>query len=328
MWDMRPHADLPDELGSAFSVALARRHGIGHGRLRGSDLRAPFPGVRTRRETLDPESITDPYERQRQLRIARAADYAPRMHSGHFFSHQTAAAIWGAPLPLVLDVRGEPAGAAELGLHVCALGHVPLPRTAGIERHRSRSSMTAVCDHDGFRVATPAATWVSLAGDLRSVDLLAVGDYFCREWKPGVGRPAADRPPLATIEQLREVLNAGRRQGIAKLRTVIELIRVDSWSPRESHLRWLIVTSGLPEPELNQDVFDEQGRFLGCVDLAYPAQKVAIEYHGLQHSAQWSRDVERAAALRAAGWTVIEVTAALLKDAPTLLRRIRAALGA
>lgn len=328
MCRMRRHSDLPEELGSTFSVALARRHGIGHGRLRGSDLRAPFPGVRTRREALDPATITDPYERQRLLRLSRAADYAPRMHSGHFFSHQTAAAIWGAPLPLVLDERGDPAGAAGPALHVCALGPVALPRMAGVEGHRSLRRMTEVCDHRGFRVASPAATWVSLAAELGTVDLLAAGDYFCREWKPGVGRPAVGRRPLATIEQLKEAMNAGRRQGIAKLRTAIELIRVDSWSPRESRLRWLIITSGLPEPQLNQDVFDDRGRFLGCVDLVYPAQKVAVEYHGLQHSAQWSRDVERAAALRAAGWTVIEVTAALLRDETTLLRRIRSALGA
>ncbi|MFD6697777.1 MULTISPECIES: DUF559 domain-containing protein [unclassified Microbacterium] len=325
---MRRHEDLPDELGSTFSVALARRYGVSHGRLRGSDLRAPFPGVRVQGETAEVEAITDPYERQRQIRVARAADYAPRMHTGHFFSHQTAAAIWGAPLPLVLDVHGDPAGATELGLHVCARGHVPLPRMTGIERHRSRLSMTAVCEHDGFHVATPAATWVSLGAELRTVDLVVAGDYFCREWKSGIGRRDVGKAPLTTIDEMREVMDAGRRRGIAKLRAALDLIRVDSWSARESHLRWLIVTSGLPEPELNKDAFDDSGRFLGCVDLSFPAQKVAIEYHGLQHSAQWSRDVERAPALRAAGWTVIEVTAALLKDETTLLRRIGAALGA
>lgn len=323
---MSSHIPLPDELGSEFAVALARRHGVGHGRLRGSDLHSPFPGVRTRREEADLSGIEDPYERQQRIRVARATDYAPRMHTGHFFSHETAAAIWGAPLPLAVDDAGEPAAGSGLALHVCALGHVALPRAAGIERHRSRSSMTAICSHHGLRVSTPAATWASLGAALRTVDLVAAGDYFCRQYKPGVGRRDVGKPPLATIDDLREAMDAGRRRGIAKLREAIGFIRVDSWSPRESQLRWLIVTSGLPEPELNQDVFDDHGTFLGCVDLVYPDQKVAIEYHGIQHSSQWSRDVERAAALRAAGWNVIEVTAALLNDVTTLIRRIQAAL--
>ncbi|WP_308489614.1 endonuclease domain-containing protein [Microbacterium sp. ASV81] len=276
-------------------------------------------------DPIDLTEIADPYERQRQARIARAADYAPRLHSGHFFSHHTAASIWGAPLPLVVDEHGRPAHDADLALHVCALGSVPLPRAGGVTRHRTLLSMTATTTYNGFRVSSPAATWASL-GELRVVDIVALGDYFCRQWKPGAGRRDVGRPPLATIEELEELMEAGRRRGIAKLREAIGLIRVDSWSPRESHLRWLLVDSGLPEPELNADVFDEHGAFLGCVDLVYPAQKVAIEYHGLQHSSQWARDVERANALRAAGWTVIEVTASLLNDPTELLRRIRAAL--
>jgi len=106
----------------------------------------------------------------------------------------------------------------------------------------------------------------------------------------------------------------------------MSLIREDSWSPRESLLRFHLVTAGLPEPELNIDVFDDDGWFLGCVDMAYPAQKVAIEYHGYMHAKTWDRDVERVARLRAAGWTVIEVTASALADVQGLIDRVAAAL--
>ena len=85
--------------------------------------------------------------------------------------------------------------------------------------------------------------------------------------------------------------------------------------------------AGLPEPALNHDIYDEHGRFLGCVDLAYPELRVAIEYHGLIHAGNYAEDVERIAALRAAGWTVIEVTHALYSQPEELLRRIRRALG-
>ncbi len=86
--------------------------------------------------------------------------------------------------------------------------------------------------------------------------------------------------------------------------------------------------AGLPDPELNIDVFDDRGRFVGCVDLAYPQQRVAIEYLGMLHGEQWAQDVERLAALRAAGWTVIEVTSPLLKRPDELVARVRAALHA
>ena len=92
-------------------------------------------------------------------------------------------------------------------------------------------------------------------------------------------------------------------------------------------LRVIIVRAGLPEPLLNVDLHDEGGRFLGCVDMVYPDARVIIEYHGHQHSATWARDVERMAALRAAGWNVVEVTAELIAAPEELTRRIRLALG-
>lgn len=319
---------LPPELGDDFPVHAARRHGVSHSRLRSADLRAPFPGVRrpadTSHETLI-AGIDDPYQRQREFRIAAARDYAPRLHPGHFFSHETAASIWGAPLPLAFSSDAEIADRDHLALHVCALGGAPLPRTRGITRHRSRDRMTVVHEHAGLRVSSPATTWAML-GHLPTFDLVALGDYFCRRWRPGRGRPHSGRPPLATITDLSVALDAGRRIGASRLREAIGLIREDSWSPRESRVRCILVTHGLPEPQLNRDIYDDQGRFLGCADIAYPKERVAVEYHGMLHGPRWAQDVERAAALRAAGWTVIEVTAPLLQRPEELAARARAAL--
>ncbi len=318
---------LPHELGAAFTVRDARAFGVGRRRLRGSDLRAPFHGVRIAAgeapAAADPDA--DPFARQRLERIARARDYAPRLHTGHFFSHHTAAAIWGGPLPIELDAQGTPAAGAHLTLHVCARGPVPLPRAAGVTRHRTRDDYTSIREHEGFRVSSPAATWASL-GALSTPQLVALGDYFCRRWRPGIGRRDVGREPLATVDDLRAAAEAGRRIGAMRLRAALERIREDAWSPRESQLRCLLVDAGLPEPQLNVDVFDETGRFLACVDLAYLRERVAVEYHGLHHGAQWALDVERAAALRAAGWTVIEVTYPLLRDPGRLAHRVAAAL--
>lgn len=314
--------ELPDDLDDSFRAALARRHGVTRARLRGSDLRAPFFGVRFSADVTFDVDAKDPYERQRLLRIARAREYAPRLHTGHFFSHQTAASIWGGPLPLELTDTGEPAD--EPALHVCAFSPVAEPRTTGVVGHRTLSSLTSVREHGGLRVSSPAATWATL-GALSLHDIIALGDYFCRRWRAGRGRPMPGRAPLATTDELRHALEAGRRHGAVKLRAALDRIREDAWSPRETKVRCLLVDAGLPEPQLNWDVY-EDGRFLGCVDMAYPAEKVAVEYFGMVHDATWAADVERIAALRAAGWTVIEVTSPLLSHPEDLVRRVRKAL--
>jgi len=324
---MAKHTALPADLGDGFPTWLARAHGVSRSRLRGSDLTAPFHGVRKAQDATPHPAfadIEDPYLRQRLMRIASALDYAPRMHTGHFFSHETAAAIWGAPLPLTFSTYGDDIESTALDLHVCALGGLAVPRTQGVTRHRTRKSMVEMVVHDGLRVSSPASTWAML-GTLSVADLVALGDFFCRQFRPGYGRPDADRKPLATIDELREALVAGRRRGAERLREAVELVREDSWSPRESRVRCILIAAGLPEPELNVDVYDGV-RFLACVDLAYPRQRVAIEYHGMLHGMQWARDAERVAALRAAGWTVIEVTAPLLKSPEELVRRVRQAL--
>ncbi|KJQ55138.1 hypothetical protein [Microbacterium sp. SA39] len=326
-------SDLPDGLEPTFSTGIARLHGVSRTRLRAGDLTAPFHGVRTRVDVdapdaaAPPDAETDPYERQRAARVAHARIYNARLHTGHFFSHQTAASIWGGPLPLEFDERGKVAADHDLDLHVSALGGIPFPRAAGIIGHRTLASLTSLRVAGDLRVSSPATTWVSL-GTLPLFDLIALGDYFCRCWRVGHGRPDAGRPPLATIEHLRQALEAGRRRGAKRLRTALEAVREDSWSPRETRVRCLLVGAGLPEPALNVDVYAPSGRFIGCVDMAYADQKVAIEYLGMLHSHRWAQDVERLAALRAAGWTVIEVSAPLLQRPAELVSRVRRALAA
>lgn len=321
--------NLPTHLGSAFTVTVAKANGIGRGRLRGSDLSRPFHGVRIQTDAIDdPDTVEteDPYDRQRLFRVMRAREYEPRLHPGHCFSRQTAASVWGGPLPLEFDPWGRPLDFAHLDLHVCALGPAPLPRAAGVAGHRTLSSLMTVREHEGLRVSSPASTWASL-GSLWVPDLIALGDYFCRRWREGHGRPHAGREPLATVADLKAAADAGRRRGASRLREALEWIREDSWSPRESLVRYVLVSAGLPEPELNVDLFDEHGRFLGCVDMAYREKRVAIEYLGMLHGESWARDVERIAALRSAGWIVIEVTSSLLKNRAELVRRVAAALG-
>ncbi|MDQ0726321.1 hypothetical protein [Microbacterium sp. W4I20] len=327
---MNPAGQLPSELGANFSIAEAREAGVAPSRLRANDLVTPFRGARRRlfdTTASDAAAESDdrdgPHAIRRDLLRAGARDYAPRMHPEHFFTSETAAALWGGPLPLPRSREREPS--APPPVHVGVFGTGSLPRIPGVVGHRMRPATISVCELGGSRITTPASTWASL-GSLPLHDLVALGDYFCRIWRVGYGRPDAGRSPLATVDELRAATGSGRRVGVRRLREAVELVRTDSWSPRESKVRCVLLDARLPEPRLNIDVFDEEGRFLACVDLAYPDLKVAIEYHGLLHSATYARDVERIARLRAAGWIVLEVTAELLGRPDDLVARVRAAI--
>ena len=322
---MRSPAPLPEALGRRFTVRQALDAEVTPGRLRRTDLISPFHGVRAKRADANAD-LLDPFEKQSAQRRIQARRYASRLKPGQFFSHETAVALLGGPLPLVYDERtNEPADGTLLPVHVSTLGKGPLVRAAGVRGHRADPRVAQLYDAGEFCAAMGATAWAQL-GTLPLRERVALGDFLSRTWRGGPGRPDAGRPSLATIDALRDQLVHGGRPGIHRLREAIELIREDSWSPRESQLRCRIVLAGLPEPVLNHDVYDIHGRFLGCVDLAYPHAKVAIEYHGTIHAENYARDVERIAALRAAGWTVIEVTNELFHRPDELIRRIRAAL--
>ncbi|MEV7632459.1 hypothetical protein AB0N64_08635 [Microbacterium sp. NPDC089318] len=320
---MRTPHPLPASLGRRFTVQEAMDAGARRGRLHRSDLTIPFRGVRARIDRTQFDG-TDPYARQSAQRRIRALEYAPRLRPGQFLSHDSAVALRGGPLPLVID-RGEVVDGRTLPVHVSTLGDRPLVRAKGVRAHRADPGCCALVTALGITLGSPATTFAQL-GDWSLFDLVALGDFLCRAWRPGPGRRDVGRRPFATLDELRATVAATRWRGIRRLREALELTREDSWSPRESVLRLHLVMAGLPEPLLNHDVYDEHGRFLGCVDLAYPHLKVAIEYQSMLHHARYSDDVERIAALRAAGWIVIEVTSSLLARPEELVARVRRAL--
>lgn len=77
----------------------------------------------------------------------------------------------------------------------------------------------------------------------------------------------------------------------------------------ESEARLAMIVGGLPIPELQYEIIDGNGE-LRRVDFAWPEQRVAVEYDGLDwHSGPdaMRRDRRRTAALLDAGWTVIAI---------------------
>ncbi|WNV74255.1 endonuclease domain-containing protein [Geodermatophilus sp. DSM 44513] len=122
--------------------------------------------------------------------------------------------------------------------------------------------------------------------------------------------------------------DGGGRWGVSRVRRAVPLVDPRAESPQESRLRVALVLAGL-EPVPQFEVF-HRGRFLARVDLAWPEARLAVEYEGAHHFTddQVPRDDVRLEQLRAAGWRVIRVTAADMRDLEELVSRVRLALAA
>ncbi len=96
----------------------------------------------------------------------------------------------------------------------------------------------------------------------------------------------------------------------------------------ETVLRLAIVRAGLPEPVVNYAI--DVGERLLHADLAYPQERLAVEYDGDQHridARQYERDIDRLWRIEARGWRVIRINKShLLGSGGEAIRRVRAAL--
>lgn len=273
---MPPRRSLPQQfLVDPFAVGAARAVGVGEGRLRGGDLTRPFHGVRMSR-TAEPLSVEE-----------RCRAYAVRMRPCEVFSHRTAAALHGLPLPF--RDGGD--------LDVAAVTPHGLPRAAGVRGHRIQAGAPVVVVR-GFRATSAVEAWCQLAPELTLRQLVAVGDGLVRRQRP-----------LAVMSELRTAVSqhAGRR-GHRRLVAALHSVRERTDSPAETDLRLDLMEFGLPEPEVNVDILDASGRRIAIGDLVYPGFRVLVEYDGGQHredGVQYARDVDRLDDVARAGWRII-----------------------
>nr|WP_239520596.1 DUF559 domain-containing protein [Blastococcus saxobsidens] len=195
-----------------------------------------------------------------------------------------------------------------------------LPRTSdpvritGVRVRRSTIATAHVRTRRGLRVTTPEATATRLAGLLPADDAVAAADQLIRAG-------------LTELGDLRRFAGAARGPGSARARRVAALADGLAESPQETRVRLLIGRSSLPPPVAQYPVRNGD-RFVARVDFAWPEHKVAVEYDGLWHAeaGQFARDRQRLNRLQAAGWRVVFVTAADLRDPVALIARIAFAL--
>ncbi|MFW3170874.1 endonuclease domain-containing protein [Geodermatophilus sp. CPCC 206100] len=246
----------------------------------------------------------DPSLPRDHLLRCRAA--ALLMPGGAALGGRSAAALLGAPAPSY----GDP-------VTVVVPGPLRWAGPAGVRVHR-----TDLQDHEvGLAVDDlPVTSPLRTAWDLAVLETLptAVGVL-----------DAMLSTRVVTAEQLRQVLDrSAGRWGLRRVRRALDHVDGRSESPPESWVRVACAQAGLPAPVPQYEVVHD-GRWLGRVDLAWPAHRVIVEYDGEHHfdDLQIVKDDARLGRLVAAGWTVIRLSAADLRSMDAVVRRIGEALG-
>lgn len=226
------------------------------------------------------------------------------VRDGLVLSHCSAAVVHGLPVPRWCEHEA---------LHVTTGG--PRIRRPGVVTHRGARAPDTV---RGMAVTSLVDTWIDLAPALALDDLVVLGDAVARR--------------LGSVEPLAAVV--GRRvPGVRRAREALTWVRVGSASPMETRSRVLVVRAGLPEPELNVTVHDDDGGWLGEGDLVWREARVVGEYQGSHHFGDYDRgdkDIVRRRGMESSGWSHVDFTKDDYYRRPrrlALLRRLGALLG-
>jgi len=248
--------------------------------------------------------------------LIRCRAYKPRMRHGEFFSHISAALLHGLPLPL--RFAREP-------VHTCVFEPRRAPKLRGVETHELQPRGQRVEQVDGMPCIGVEDCWAQLSTSLSVSDLVVIADHLLTGDEPYSGiSPVSDHDSLE-----RAISRRTRLRGVRSLREALASARYGSLSPQETRLRLLLTESGLPEPALNHRVHTSNGALCGMVDLAYPPERVAIEYLGDHHRTDrevYRDDIERRERFADIGWSMHFVTARDLHHPRPLLTRLRTAL--
>ena len=293
---LRPGAPLPIPLRRVPTVLLARDHPeqVVAARARSGAW------VRLQRGAYVPAGrVTAPRERA----VAHIVAVQERLTSLHWFSHESAALLWGLPTwrtPTVTHVRQPGRAGAGRDRAICR-------HCGGVdERH-----LTAVA---GIPVTDLELTMVDCARTLPPLAGLVVADAALRA---GADRQAA----LAMLDAARG------RNGAARARAVIELADDGAESPGETATRFVLLREGLPRPATQVPVATRLGTF--WADVGWDEWSVVAEYDGHVKYASVDdlvREKRRHDAMVEAGRRILRVTKDDLAQPVRLAARARVLL--
>jgi hypothetical protein len=291
-----PTPPVPPRVRGPLTRREAAARGLTDWHLRHRDV------ARSSRDTYLPlADLPDVVQRVRAVLLGAPA--------GALVSHLTAAALWGLDVPLV---------PGDQRVHLTVAPPTRVRNRADRRIHVSAVPSWQIQHRAGVAVTSPGRTWRDLAAVAPPAALLAVADQML-----------ARRYPRAAFDRILD--GAVGARGVRAAREVIAVADPLAGSPMESVLRWLIHQAGLPTPTLQHVVTAAGGRFLGRVDLAWPEQRVLVEFDGNVHRERrvFVGDLRRQNGLALAGWTILRFTSADVLGRPEqVIAAIRAALAA
>ena len=178
----------------------------------------------------------------------------------------------------------------------------------GLSMWRSDIADSEITAARGVRVTTVPRTLLDLCARLPSVEALIALDTAVRKhmrWQPAgfKGRP-----------------------GAARLRRLTELA-APAESPMETRLRWLLISAGLPTPQVQVELRDVAADFAPRADLFYPEARLVIEFDGGNHRDRLVSDDRRQNLIIAAGYRLLRFTSPdLFQRSDLVIAQVRGAL--
>ncbi|MGH3787386.1 MAG: DUF559 domain-containing protein [Pseudonocardiaceae bacterium] len=187
----------------------------------------------------------------------------------------------------------------------------------GLTVHRDLLADDEITDCGGVPVTTALRTAWDLARWLPTADAVVAMDALARigRFAPGAVLRIQGRYPRARWRR--------------RVPGVIDLSDPRAESPMETRSRLVLVLRGLPRPELQYTVYDELGKFVARLDMAYPELKLAMEYDGRGHLTAWQQeaDARRLNKLDGCGWSVRRFTSPdVLRTPDAMATQVRQAI--
>lgn len=195
-------------------------------------------------------------------------------------------------------------------LHFVVVGdhHLAIP---GVFLHRTVSMPPA--DEDGV---SAEAAYVAYCAEARVIDAIKVGSMLLH---------------LALMDEgeLRSLLvDQPWRRGAAEALWVVEHLDGRCRSLPEAELLALVRFSGLPCPEVNPELRDDDGNTV-IPDLWFAAWRQAVEYEGIHHQEdrdQYTADIDRYLILRRMRAPYLQITRERLRRPQLAMRQVYSAL--
>ena len=233
--------------------------------------------------------------------VGRIVGVHQRLRVPHWFSHESAALLWGLRLWTAPDTT-----------HLLQPYRESSTADPMVTRHFMAVPDDELTRRHGLPVTTLERTVVDCATSLDPLHGLVIADSALRH--------GADP---ARISQL--VMARRGHRGIARARAVVGWADEGAESPGESATRFIVLRDGFPAPTTQIPVPTGLGTF--WADLGWPEWRLLLEYDGRSKYAENSADAfmrekRRHDAVVETGWRVVRVTKEDLRGT-LLLRRLR-----